>query len=394
MRTSVLRLIAMPYSLYHCRHAKSRAPQTCATALLIYKVKVLCLAKVRPSPTRKARVASERLTGSEKRTLILWVVAGIFGLFFAYKYFFQAFPEASVNFQVSREEALARAQKFVTGLGENVSGYKSSIIFNLDEDAKVYLERQLGLREANKLMSSELNIWYWEVRFFRPLQEEEFEVRVSPSGQIVAYDHKIEEARAGASLEGTAAQSTAQNFLIAKLGMDLRDWDILPEEANSKKQPNRLDWTFTWEKRGFRAKDAPYRLQATVQGDRFGGSEEFLKVPEVWQRSYSRMRSGNDTLAAVFSVPYFALLAVALWFGIKLTLQGKTRWRGAILLGVVVAALVFLQGLNDWPLWSAKYDTNDSYGTFLAGKLGGALVLAVLSALTITIVLPGAEPLY
>ena len=136
-------------------------------------------------------MAGERLTSSEKRALLLWVAAAIVGLFFARKYFFQAFPEASVNFQISRQEALVRAEKFVTGLGENVSGYKSSIIFDVDEDAKVYLERQLGLSEANRLMSSELDIWYWDVRFFRPLQEEEFEVRVSPSGKIVGYDHKI-----------------------------------------------------------------------------------------------------------------------------------------------------------------------------------------------------------
>jgi len=163
----------------------------------------------------EARVAGDRLTSSEKRALLLWVAAGIIGLLFAHKYFFQAFPEASVNFQVSREEALARARTLITGLGENIGGYKSSIIFDVDEDAKVYLERQLGLSEANRLMSSELNIWYWEVRFFKPLQEEEFEVRVSPSGQIVGYDHKIEEARAGASLDRGSAQSAAQGYLSA-----------------------------------------------------------------------------------------------------------------------------------------------------------------------------------
>jgi CAAX prenyl protease-like protein len=339
-------------------------------------------------------VGGDRLSSSEKRALLLWVAAGIVGLLFAYKYFFQAFPEASVNFQVSREEALSRAQKFVTGLGENLTSYKSSIIFDVDEGAKVYLERQLGLREANRLMSSELNIWYWEVRFFKPLQEEEFEVRISPSGQIVGYDHKIEEAHAGASLDRASAQFAAQDYLGAKLGMDLRNWDALPEEANSKKKPNRTDWTFTWEKHEFRAKDAPYRLQITVEGDRVGGSEEFLKVPEAWQRSYRRMRSGNDTLASVFFVLYFALLAVAIWQGIRLTLQGKTRWRGAILLGLVVAALLFLQNLNDWPHWGGEYDTNDPYSTFIAGKLAFALLFALTSALTVTLVLPAGEPLY
>lgn len=349
-------------------------------------------------------MAGDRLTSSDKRALLLWVAAGILAILFAQKYFFQAFPEASVNFQISRAEALVRAQKFATGLGENISGYKSSIIFDVDNDAcstngipectKVYLEREVGLREANRLMLSELNIWYWEVRFFKPLQEEEFEVRVSPSGRIVGYDHKIEEARAGASLQRDAAQSVAQNFLSAKLGMDLQGWDPLPNEANSKKKPNRLDWAFTWEKHGFRAKDAPYHLQVTVQGDRIGGSKEILKVPDAWQRSYLRLRSTNDTLELIFTVLYIALLVVAVWFGIKLTLQGQTRWRGAILLGLLVTGLLFLQGLNDWPLWGADYNTKASYGSFLAGKLGGALLFAVLSALTITIVLPGAEPLY
>src|SRR5437016_422000 len=169
------------------------------------------------SQTGRLHVAGDRLTGSDKRELLLWVVAGILGALFAYKYFFRAFPEASVNFQVSREEALRRAQKFVSGLGENAGGYQSTIVFDVDDKAKVYLERQLGLQQANKLMSSELNIWFWEVRFFKPQQEEEFRVRVSPAGQIVGYDHKIEESRAGASLDRGAGQSAAQDYLRQKL---------------------------------------------------------------------------------------------------------------------------------------------------------------------------------
>ena len=339
-------------------------------------------------------MAGERLTGSEKRALLLWVAAGILGIVFAQKYFFRAFPEASVNFQVSREEALARARKFVTGLGEDVTGYRTAVAFSVDEEAKTYLERNLDLQRANQLMSSDLHVWYWELRFFKPQQEEEFRVRVSPAGQIVGYEHKIEESRAGPSLERGAAETAAKNYLASKLGMDLKGWDVLPEEANSKKKPNRLDWEFTWEKHGFRAKDAPYRLQVSLQGDRVGDSEQILRIPETWQRSYDRLRSTNDTLELVFTVLYIALLVVAVWFGIKLWLQGQTRWRGAILLGLFVAALLFLQNLNDWPLWGADYNTKASYGSFLAGKVGSAFLFAVLSALTITIVLPGAEPLY
>jgi hypothetical protein len=335
-----------------------------------------------------------QLTGPDKRALLLWVVLGIVGSLFAHKYFFRAFPEASVNFQVSREEALARAQKFVGGLGENVGGYRSAIVFNVDDNAKVYLERELGLQQANHLMSSELNIWFWDVRFFRPQQEEEFQVRVNPAGEIVGYHHKVEEARSGATLERSTAQSIAQGFLEGARGLHLDAWDLLPEEVNSSKRPNRLDWSFTWEKHGFRAKEAPYRLQVSLEGNHIGGSGEFLKVPETWERGYARLRSGNDTLALVFTVPYLLLLGAAVWLALTLTKRGQTSWRGPLVLGMVVATALFLQNLNDWPHWSAGYNTNDSYGSFLASKLAVALLISVLSALTVSLVLPSAEPLY
>jgi membrane protease YdiL (CAAX protease family) len=339
-------------------------------------------------------VAGERLTGSDKRALFLWVVLGILGALFSTKYFFRAFPEASVNFKVTREEALVRAQNFVSSLGEDVSGYRSAIVFNVDDNAKVYLERELGLQQANRLMSSELNIWFWDVRFFKPEQVEEYRVRVSPAGQVVGYERKVEEARAAGSPDRAAAQSAAQSFLSAKLGLDLNTWDFLTEEANSKKLPNRLDWSFTWEKRGFRAKDAPYRLRVTLEGDKVGDSVEFLQVPEAWERSYKRLRSGNDTLALVFIVPYLALLGIAVWMAIQLTRSGKTSWGAAIKLGALAATMLFLQSLNDWPLWGARYRTTESYSNFIFTQIGLAVLLAILTALTITLVLPTAEPLY
>jgi membrane protease YdiL (CAAX protease family) len=322
------------------------------------------------------------------------VVAGILGALFAYKYFFRAFPEASVNFQVSREEAVARAQKFVSGLGENVSGYESTIVFDVDDNAKVYLERQLGLQQANKLLSSELNIWYWHIRFFRPQQEEEFSVSVSPAGNIVGYEHKVPEARAGPSLDRNIAQAAAQIFLVNKLGLKAEAWDFLPDEANSKKKPSRLDWDFTWEKHGFKAKEAPYRLKISVQGNRIGGSEEFLKVPEAWERSYEHLRSSNIFYNQLAIIPYILLLGSALWVGITLTKQGQTSWGGAIKLGVIVAALFFLMELNQWQSERAGYDTHHSYSSFVLLRLGIALASALGTALMVTLVLPGGEPLY
>ena len=339
-------------------------------------------------------MAEDRLTGTDKRILILWVVCGIIGALFAQKYFFRAFPEASVDFKVSRTEAQSRAKQFVEGLGGDISGYQSTIVFDVDENAKTYLERELGLQQANHLMSSELNIWYWDVRFFRAQQEEEFLVRVSPAGRIVGYDHKIEEARGAKSSNREEAIAAAETFAQSKLGEDLSQWEFLQAEANSQSRPNRLDWSFTWERKGFKAKEAPYRLQVGLQGDRIGNSQEFLQVPEAWTRDYEHLRSTNIFYNQIALIPYGFLLGGALWLGIALTRQGKTTWGAAVKIGVVVAILYFLMQLNDWGSVRAAYDTHFTYASFVLRSLLSMLLAAVGTALTVSLVLPGGEPLY
>ncbi|HLK03547.1 MAG TPA: type II CAAX endopeptidase family protein [Candidatus Acidoferrum sp.] len=339
-------------------------------------------------------MSSVQLTGSEKRALVFWVLAGIAGLFLAHHYFFRAFPEASVDFKVTRPQALDRAKAFLNEVGERANGYQSAIEFRVDEEEKVYLERELGLQQANQMASSQVSLWYWNVRFYKPLQEEEFTVRVSPAGQVVGYEHVVPEAAAGASLDRPAAQAIATKFFTERLGKSGGEWNFLNEEANSQKKPNRVDWDFTWEKPSLKVKEAPYRENIHIAGDKPAGAAEGLHVPEEWQRSYERLRSGNNTLALVFTVPYFALLGIAVWFAIVLTKARQTRWTLAIKLGVIAAVFLFLQGLNDWPLWGASYDTKDAYAGFILLEILKALGIAVVTAITISIVLPAAEPLY
>ena len=336
----------------------------------------------------------ERLAWRDTRGLLIWIALGVTGALFAFRFYFSAFPEASVDFRVSREEAAQRARTFLAAAGNDVSGYQSTMVFDVDDNAKTYLEREVGLAQANRLMSGAVNVWFWNARFFRPQQEEEFRVRVSPAGRITGYEHKIEEARTGATLERAAALHKAQDFLRAQYAADMSAWDFLPEESGSEQRPRRLDWTFTWERHGFRAKDAPYRLYVAVQGDRVGGVQEILKVPEAWQNSYQRLRASNIFYNQAAMIPYALLLGSALWLGFTLTRRGQARWGGAVKLGVFVAALLLLMQLNEWPITRAGYDTNSSYGSFVTRSVVVAALYAALMALTVLVVIPAGEALY
>jgi membrane protease YdiL (CAAX protease family) len=326
--------------------------------------------------------------------LLLWLLAALVGASVAYRYFFRAFPEAAVDFKVTRGAALERARIFAAMQGIALQDHQSTVVFDVNDDTKTYLEREIGLDQANRLMASEVSVWYWDVRFFRPRQKEEIRVRVDPKGRIVGYEHILEEASAGARLDQTAALARAEQFLSETLHANLAAYAFLPEEANSVARSNRTDWTFTWERIGFRAKEAPYRLQVTIQGDRTGAYEEFLKVPEAWQRSYARLRSSNNFIETIALIPYAILIGAALSVLIMLGRRGLVRWKWILSLGLFITLLYFSMQLNEWPLIRAGYNTNDSYASFFATEVVKALVESLSLALLVVIAVAPGEPLY
>ena len=336
----------------------------------------------------------ERLNRKDARVLLLWILAGVIGAVVARTYFFRAFPEASVDFKVSRTEALSVARQFASAQGAQLGGYDSSIVFDLDDTAKTYLEREVGLQEANQMMAGEVHIWYWQTRFFRPLQKEEFDVRVDPAGGIVGFHHELEESAPGARLERAAAQTIAESFLRDTIHRNLSDYDFLEAEANFTERPARRDWSFSWERRGFRAKDAPYRLVVTLAGDRVSGYSEFLKVPEEWTRSYDRLRSSNNLFEFIALIPYAFLVGGCLFVIVSLGRRGVLEWRTGIALGAFFTVLYFLMTMNQWPLDRAGYDTNTPYTSFFLSQVGSAALISVASALLVVIAVVPGEPVY
>jgi membrane protease YdiL (CAAX protease family) len=340
----------------------------------------------------------ERLGGRDLRVLLIWILAGALGVGIAWRYFFQAFPEAAIHFEVTRDQALDVARQFISQQHDSLDGYESTIVFNVDDNAKTYLERTVGLEQANQIISMQVSAWYWEARFFRREHKEEYRVAISPSGRLVGFDHIVEESRGGARLDRDAALSIAANFLRAQDTARFKEFDYLPEEANFKDLPNRRDWTFVWELRGFRAPDspsgAPYRLHVGLQGDQVSSLDESLKVPETWTRDYEKLRSANNFLTTVGLIPFMLLLGGAFWITYELSRRSALRWSGSLWLGLVFAILFFLMTVNTWPILRAGYDTNSSYSSWTVEQIMFAALLSIGQALLVTIAFAPGEALY
>ena len=331
-------------------------------------------------------------TGSA-RTLALWAASGVAGLAVAAALFFQAFPEASLDFRIAPSDATAIGRDALRAQGADLDGYTSTVILKADNDAKTYLERELGLERANTLMASDIPVFAFEVRFFRDLQREEYAAAVDPSGRVLGTRHVIEEERAGPRLEAAAARVVAEQAL-RRIEPRLDAYRFLEQEQSSVERPARRDWSFTWERTDLGTRDAPYRLTATVLGGAVGEVRQGLKVPEAWKRDFDRLRSENTLYQVIDTVAFVLLLVAVLVVFVRLARRGAIRWRTAAWLGGALGVVFVAMGLNALPLTLASYRTTMSYPGYVAGQIFAAVAVGLVLAAIVALIFAAGEPLY
>ena len=307
-------------------------------------------------------------------------------------YFYQAFPEASIDFRVTRDEAKVQAADFLAARGFDLADYRHSAIFRYDNQTKTFLERELGLEGATQVIGDPVQLWRWSNRWVRQLEKEEFQATVTTSGELVSFSHLIEEEAPGASLEEAEARRLAETFLTGELGRDLAALDFV--EAQAQERPNRIDYTFSWKLRDFAVGEAHYRFYVRIQGDQIGGFGEYLKIPEAWERDYAELRSLNETtglVAGTLLILTILAMLVSFFSGVR---ARDIRWKTAAIFGAIAAVLTLLAELNNLPLTSFSYDTTDTYGSFLTGQLLNSLFAAAAQGILIFFLTAAAEPLY
>ncbi|MHB9090573.1 MAG: CPBP family glutamic-type intramembrane protease [Chloroflexota bacterium] len=278
----------------------------------------------------------------------------------------QSFPVATVDFRILGPEAEQQAANYVRERGFALDGYRSAVAFGVDDIAKNYVHREAGLSALNSLARDKISVWYWHVRFFRELREEEFSVYVTPDGRLVGFFHTLPEASPGGNPEQATAQVTAEAFLSA-LGRDISRYRLV--SASAVKRESRVDNFFTWEERDFTVSDATSRVDVWLLGDQIGGFSDYLKVPEEWRRAQAlETNRGNVLDLAGWLLTYALVLAMAYVSLLRLR-AGGVRWRFAVGLAVVLASIGIATGLNSVPLLVIGYPTTSTFGAYLTSSL-------------------------
>lgn len=334
----------------------------------------------------------QRLERNDIRLILACAAICVVCLSVGTHFFYDAFPEATIDFRLTRDEARDKAASFLGHRGFDLASYRHAAVFRFDDLAKTFLERELGLAGASDVIDDPVRLWRWSNRWFRELQKEEFRVQYTVGGELVGFAHLIEEDATGASLPQTEARSLAEQFLSQALGLDLAGLEFV--EAETTQRPHRVDHSFTWKLAGFEISESTYRHRVTIQGDLVGAYAEFLKVPESWRRQYDELRAANETtgLAAGF-------LLFLTWLAILARLVSSirnrdVRWKTALVFGAIAFVLTFLAQLNSLPVTLFGFDTTSSYGSFLTESVLAALAMGLAAALGIAFLVAGAEPEY
>ncbi len=328
------------------------------------------------SKSLRSRPASSRLLN------LLFFVLGVLGILAALVFYDRVFPLAALDLRLSRKEISARAQEAAKAHGFDVLNYKSTLVFGERSWAAFFLHSTMGTEETNRLLREErLPLWYWNMRWFRPNQQEEFSVDLLPDGTLVWLGHEIEEDEPGAALIQEEARTKAERYLTNERGWDLTAWQEV--SAASKERPGgRVDHTFEWKRRDWNLAGSELRLSVTIQGDEIGYYDYWLKVPEDFRRDFSSKQSLANVLNDISFTGMMGLLvggfAVALvWARGNLPFS----WKRALIAAVFVGAVTLLAELNWWPLSDVGYNTVQNYTLFKLGRLGSSLTYVLFQSL-------------
>ena len=323
--------------------------------------------------------------------LAVCVAVTLASLFVIVRWFGSAFPEASIDFRYDRGSSRELARQLLREQQLDVTGMKHAAVFESDDLARVFLERSLGLEEANRLMGSEVLVWYWRHRWFRPLQEEEYSVEIAPTGQLVSYARSIPETQPMPALDAAPARAAAEAFL-RRAGIEPGSLDLVSE--SDRRLPARTQRIFTWESRSIRPAGAPYRYVITVDGGAVSSFARQVRVPDDWIRSYRELRSKNESAGRVDLIFMLITMIAALAVFIGRMKRGALHLRFLLVIGAVAAVLVAGVTINSFPSALAGYDTTTSYPAFIAQLVVVTLMQSIGSAMLLIVICGAGEALY
>jgi len=302
-----------------------------------------------------------------------------------------------ITLRFARSAAKRSATAYLAGQGVKVREYHQAawLVENVDPLTLRYFLEHLSVKESEQIYRRSTRLVLWEVRFFKPMQKEEYGVFVDPADNRVFGDrHSLDENAPGATLSPDAARSIAEDFLRQK-GYKLSEFEL--QNSESRRREGREDYTLTWQVKPdnpLNVGEAHFRIAVNVAGDQVVGTSRYFKVPEDWTRQREASRLGNSVLLGLDSLLGVALFALVILLFVNQVRAGEVQWRRSLWVGLVLAGLTVIGELNAIPLMYEQYRTSISLSNFWITVAVGLAVSPLLMGLFVWLAVALTTSLY
>jgi hypothetical protein len=331
----------------------------------------------------------ERFDRKDLRFVVICVAVMAAGAAITLALFRRAFPEASIEFRVNRQEARAVAEKFLRSRGRDVGPRRFAGRFGVEDEPKVYLERELGLEAAGRYYGRDAKVWRWEMRWFQSGVKEEERVAITPLGDLASFESVRKDDAPGPRPSREEARAVSQRYLASR-GLT----NLEPIEATPRSRPARTDWTFVDERKGFKMGEATVRYATTVSSNEVSAFQEYVHVPEAWTRAYEKLRSKNNTANLVGNFALFVTFLAMIAVLITKLVRKDIPWKLVAGFGAVAFLLSLLSTFNGIPLSLFHYDTASPLSAHMAREIILGILGAVAIGASIALVVASSEPIY
>jgi len=279
----------------------------------------------------------------------------------------------------SSSDALAAADTFLRQRHVDPASYRHVVWIedNVDELALKYLAERRSLEQSERIYRQATRLALWRVRYFRPLEKEEYLVFVDPDeGGVFGYRHELPEDAPGAALSADEARDLAAREVSAH-GYDLADFELVDSEANRRKA--REDYTLVWQAKPGDLRnvgEAHYRITVEIAGDQVLGLARSFKLPEEWEREQRATHLSNVALKGASYLMVFCLVAAGLILFVRQVRSGELPWKRSAKFGVLGALAMLLVALNQYPTYDRGYSTSIPLASY-------HLLVAVVSVIVV-----------
>jgi len=301
------------------------------------------------------------------------------------------------SLQITRAQAARAADAYLRQRQVDPNRYHQVawIRDNVDPLALRYLFEHKTIKESDQIYRLATRLAVFEVRYFRPLEKEEYHVFVDPAtGQVFGFRRLLDDDAPGASLSAEQAQTLAAKY-VEEQGYHLSDFDLQSSEAEKRKA--REDHTLVWQAKAGDPRnvaDAHYRLEADVAGDQVVGFARLFKLPEAWERAQRSSGLVNSLLSFVGILVGLALVGASVVLLVLQIRSGQMPWRPAAKVGALILLLTFLAELNQLPSLDRQYVTSLPLSTWRLFEVVSLTVVPLLAGLVCWLLVGLAASLY